>query len=173
MARIKYEKVQYTYTDESHDAIIVNEGILKLAARDTVGITEDVVVLGILRKCGRMPHSIPPLGGIVKELGFEYAGTVSIEGVQRRAFVRMTGCRMTVEDAKDYKKAMLLEAKEKWRIERQKRPKVDTKRYKKLEAAMHEIKTQTREESRIILTFCSSKEADDFNKALWGFLNES
>lgn len=159
MPRIKYEKAEYEYTSESVEARIVNEAILKLAARDTVGVTEDVVMLYVLCGFGRIPkHLCPQINPIMRELGFSLAGSIVFNGNQRSIYVRMTGSRMTEEDAKDYKKEMMREAKEKWRIKRKPHVKVDTKRYEKLNKPL----TADRDDNEVSLKFATNKEAHEF-----------
>ena len=159
MPRIKYEKAEYEYTTESVEARIVNECILKLAARDTVGVAEDVVMLYVLCGFGRIPkHLRPQINTIMRELGFSLAGSIVMNGNQRSVYVRMTGSRMTEEDAKEYKKEMMREAKEKWRIERKLRIKPVTKPYEKLNKPL----TATREENVVSLKFTTNKEAHEF-----------
>ena len=162
MARIKYKKVEFEYTSESMKARIVNESILKLAARDAIGITEDVVMPGELRKYGRIPDHIFPLGPLLNELSFRPAGNVSLNGKAHLVWVRMSGSKMTDEDAEEYMKEMVKEAKEKWRVERKPRTKVADKKYTNLEAALRKAAVQTRDEAKVTLTFGTSKEAYDF-----------
>jgi polyhydroxyalkanoate synthesis regulator phasin len=158
VARIKYEKARYEYATESVGARIVNECILKLAARDVDGVTEDVVILDVLRKYGRVPLHLSPIGPLLRELGFEYAGTISINDKQQRVYVRMIGGGMPEEDAKEYKKEMMREAKEKWHFERKPHVKPVTKPYEKLNKPL----TANREENVVSLKFTTNNEAHEF-----------
>jgi hypothetical protein len=101
---------------------IVFGEIQRLAAKDTFGVSEDVVIPAELRKRGSVAeYLLTPviLGKTLKALGYRQFGTALARGNQQRIYVRVPD-GMALEDLPEYAKGVLEEAKALWHIARKK-----------------------------------------------------